>query len=96
MKIIWYSSWDIRWNGQRFLSVWAIFVIFPSKQPKKSKFWKNEKKLQETLSFYTCVAKMTIMFGSWDLEYDRIFYHFGRFLALLPPCLENQNFEKII
>ena len=33
--------------------------------------------------------------GSWDMERDRIFSHFGRFFGLLPPKkTENQNFEK--
>ena len=30
-------------NSQKFLSFWAFFALSPHKQPKKSKFWKNEK-----------------------------------------------------
>ena len=50
------------------------------------------------ISFYTCVPKITknhVMYGSWDTEWDRIFFHFGSFFALLPlNNMENQNFEN--
>ena len=38
-----YGSWDMKLDGQNFLSFWTIFYLsFNPKQPKKSKFWKNE------------------------------------------------------
>ena len=37
-----------------------------------------------------------MMYGSWDIEHDRIFCHFGKFFAHLPPKNpKNQNFEKM-
>ena len=36
------------------------------------------------------------MHGSWDMERDRIFSHFGRFFGLLPPnSPKNHNFKKV-
>ena len=52
-----YGSWDIKCKEQSFLSFWAIFALWPSKQPKKSKFWKNKK----NTSFYTCIQQMMII-----------------------------------
>ena len=38
------GSWNMERKGQIFLSFWTIFCTFTHPwQPKKSKFWKNEK-----------------------------------------------------
>ena len=73
-----------------------------SKKPEKSKFWKNEKKKNflEISSSYTCVPKITIIWGTVpEIQSDRIFCHFGSFLTLLPPpplnSPKNENFKKI-
>ena len=39
-----YGSWDMKRDGQNFLSFWTIFCPFTPLKPEKSKFWKNEKK----------------------------------------------------
>ena len=37
-----------------------------------------------------------MMYGSWDIMCDRVFYHFVLFFALLPPNNpQNQNFDKM-
>ena len=56
-----YSSWDTKWDGQNFLSFWAIFCPFTPQELELSKFWKIEKKHHEISSFYTCVPKFTII-----------------------------------
>ena len=61
------------------------------------KKWK-EKKFPEISSFYTCVAKTTII---WDMvpeigsQTDRTFCYFGLFFALLPQyCPQKLKFGK--
>ena len=41
------------------ISFWHLLMNF--EKPEKSEFWKNEKKLLEISSFYTCVPKTTII-----------------------------------
>ena len=71
--------WFLRCVVQQttFLGILGHFLAFyPTNNP-KNKIWKNEEKCLETLSFYTCVLQMMIM---WEI----IFCHFGPFFALLP------------
>ena len=49
----------------------SFFALLPHKNP------------NEISSFYTCVTKITIIYGSWDTKQDRIFCHLGPFFALL-------------
>ena len=55
--------------------------------PRKSKFWKNEKKHLKILSFYKRVPKITVIWCMaleiWSAM-DRFLHHFGPFFALLP------------
>ena len=106
-----YGSWDTEWDKQRhtecerdnFLSFWTIFKTHSPNTPKKSKFWKNEKKHLEMLSFYIYIYMCTIndshmMHEMWSAM-DRFFCHFELFFALIPPPLpsnqKNQNSEKL-
>ena len=50
-----YGSWDMKYNGQNFLSFWTIFCPFTPLITWKIKILKNWKKHLEKLSFYTCV-----------------------------------------
>ena len=52
-----YGSWDIRHDGQSFLSFWAIFCPFTPFTPSLKK-WKNQLKVS---SFYTSIPKTTII-----------------------------------
>ena len=56
-----YDVWFLRHGAQNtnFLSFSTIF--FTSKQPGKSKFWKNGKKRPETSPFFICLPWMTII-----------------------------------
>ena len=75
-----YSSWECDRLKLVIMGHFLPFNPLPlSKNPNKSGFWKNKKKLLE-ISFYTCVPKITIMRYS-SLEF---FWHFGSFSALWP------------
>ena len=81
------------------ISFWHLLMKF--EKTEKSEFWKNEKKLLEISSFYTCVPKTTIIWGTVpEIQSETNFFcHFGPFFALYLPLHpnnpENQNFEKI-
>ena len=79
------------------MSFWAIFSLWTSQQPKKSKFWRNKKKAWRYYHF-TLLYHKWWSYEEWFLRYQarqRIFCHFRLFFALLPPNNpENQNFKK--
>ena len=84
-------------NRQSFLSFWEIFCPFPPLLIQKIKILKNWKKLLEILSFYTGVILSDghMMYGSWNMERDRQFCHFGPYFSFYDPNnRKNQNFEK--
>ena len=97
-----YVSWDIKCKGQSFFSFWVIFALWPSWQPKKSKFWKNEENSRRYYHFkheyhkWKLYDAWFLRYGTWQTEF---FSHFGPFLTFynsLPPNdSENQNFEKM-
>ena len=67
----------------------SFFALLPL-PPKnlKNKNFEKIKKLLKISSFYTCLPKTTIIWGTIPeirSETDRIFYHFELFFALLPP-----------
>ena len=64
-----YSSWDMKHSRQNFLSFWAIFCTFTSQQPKKSKFWKNEKSTWIYHPF-TLVYHKWQSYDVWFLKYE--------------------------
>ena len=64
-----------------------VLPFYTPLKPKKSEFWKNEKKLLEISSFYTCVPKSTIVWGTVpeiQSDTDRIFWHFGSLFPFYP------------
>ena len=72
-----YGSWDMEQDRHNFLSFWTIFYPFTLKKkktPKKSKFWKNEKKkYMEISSFYTVYQKswlyatLSLRYNAWQM-----------------------------
>ena len=71
-----------RWAHLR-ISFWHLLMNFG--KPENPEFWKNEKKLLEISSFYTCVPKTTIIWGTVpQIQNERKFFcHFGTFFALM-------------
>ena len=96
-----YDVWFLKHRVQRtevFVILDRVLSFYFPNNPKKSKFWKNEKNHLEILSFYICVPKLTII---WCMvpetlsATDRIFCHLDHFLPFYPlNNLKNQNFEK--
>ena len=87
-----------RWGT--LLNFLLAFIDELLKNLKKQNFEKMKKKLLEISSFYTCVLKTTIIWGTVPEIWSEteFFCHFGSFFALFPPSLnnpENQNFEKM-
>ena len=78
--------WFLKYKaGQNVLSFWAIFVLLPTWRPRKPKFWKIKKIPGGIIILLMCtINDKHMMYGSWDMESDRIFY-FEPFFALLPP-----------
>ena len=50
-----YASWDMEYDRQNFLSIWAIFCPFTPLLTPKLKIWNKCNKTLEILSYYTCV-----------------------------------------
>ena len=85
-----YSSWEIECDRLK-LVIMGHFLSFISPPPQKTqkiKTLKKWKKFLEISSFYTCVPKMTIIWGvvpETRSKPDILFCNLGPFFALLPP-----------
>ena len=65
------------------MSFWAIFVLWPSKQPKKWKFQKNEKKPGDIIILLKCTKIMMIGYTIpeiWRVTDVIVIFHYGLFL----------------
>ena len=86
-----YGSWDMKHNRLNFLSFWTIFCPFTSLKTWKIKIlkkWKQQKKmLGDIIILYMCtINENHMMYGSWDMEYDRpFFFSFWTILCLFTP-----------
>ena len=99
-----YSSWDMKRDGQNFLSFWTVFCIFtPLTCPRNKNFKKMKKTTGDIIILHKCNKNHDHMqYCSWDMACDgcncyfsfwAIFCHF----TLPPPPLnspKNQNFKK--
>ena len=78
-----YSSWNIRCNRQKYLSLWAVFFPFQPPDNAKSPNFKIKIKHLEILSFYTFAPEMTVIWWMvpeiWSAT-DKI-CHSGLFLC---------------
>ena len=84
-----YCYWNMVHNRCNYhFSFWAMFCPFTSLTAQKIKISKIWKTHLEISSFYTSVSKIMIICNTvpeiWHMAYVIIF-HFGLFLALLPP-----------
>ena len=56
-----HDPWDMKRDGQNFLSFWTVFCSFTPLTTRKTKILKNWKKHLEISSFYTCIPKVMII-----------------------------------
>ena len=76
-----------------------ISALWPSQQPEKSKFWKNDKNAWRYYHF-TLIYHKWWSYDVWFLRYGvrqtEFFLILDHVFAFLPPNnLENENFEKM-
>ena len=78
------------------ISFWHLLMNF--EKPEKSEFWKNEKKLLEISSFYTCVPKTTIIWGTvpeiWSETILSFWTVFCPFTPLPPLTAQKMKISK--
>ena len=85
-----YSFWDKECDRLKLIIMGYFLPFYPSPlKHEKSEFWKNEKKLLEISSFYTCVPKVTIIYEVRLLRYivgqTESFVISGHFLLFYRP-----------
>ena len=89
-----YGSWDMKHDGQNFLSFWTIFSPFTplTWKIKILKKWRNH---LEILSFYTGISKITIIWcmipDIWSVTMS---CHFGLFFCPFTP-LTTQKIKSL-
>ena len=76
-----------------------FFALFPPYQPRKSKFWKNGKNDLKyhhfTQLYHKWKYEYCMIYGSWDMECNRIFHHFGpSFAPLTTPKIKISKKKK--
>ena len=82
-----YGSWHMDCYRQNFLSLWTIFYPFtPPYGPRKSKFWKTEKILEDIiiLQIFT-INDSHMIYGFSDIECNRIFFFCLSFWTVFCP-----------
>ena len=80
------------------ISFWHLLMSF--EKPKKSEFWKNEKKKKkiagDIIILHMCTKNHNhVRYSSWDTEWE-FFCHFGPFFALLTPSRLTTQKTKIL
>ena len=81
-----YGSWDMKCQGQNFLSFWSVFCPFTYLTTQKIKILKKIKKKKpgEFIILHICtVNDGHMMYGSWDMKHDR--QNFLSFWTVYPP-----------
>ena len=97
-----YCSWDMKQDGQNFLSFWTVFCYFTSINPKNQNFEKLKKGPEDIIILHMHAAiNENQMYCSWNVEHDRqiVLSFWTIFCSFTPlPKYNNQkykNFEKI-
>ena len=85
-----YSQTDCEGGAHLRIPFWHLLMNF--EKPKKSEFWINETKLLEISSFYTCVPKTIIIWGTVPEIWSENFFLviLGQFLPFTSPPLTTQ------
>ena len=97
-----YDVWFLRYGVRQtefFSPFGPFFALLPPKQPRKSKFWKNEKSTWRYHHF-TKVYHKWQSYDVWFLRYEvretEFFVIFGHFLPFYPiNNPKTQNFQKM-
>ena len=85
---IMYSSWDMKRDGQNFLSFWTVILPFYSPNNSRNKnFEKLKSKSGDIIILQMCIINDNqMMYGSWDMKRDgHNFLSFWICFAILPP-----------
>ena len=98
-----YDVWFLRyqaWQIEFFVILDHFLPFYPYKNPKKAKFWKNEKMPLEISSFYINVPKIMIICYTileiWCATDVILIFYFGIFFPPFTPLttLKNQDFKE--
>ena len=74
----------------------SVFLPFcPTNNLKNQDFVKMKNKPGDIILQFCTTNDDHMMFGSWEMECNRIFCHFSPVFALLPLNPENQNYGKM-
>ena len=77
-----YSFWNIECDRQNVFSFWTFFALL---QPRKWKFWKNEKIPGYIIILQKCIKNHDHMLCcSWDTVHDRCNFYFSFWAVFLP------------
>ena len=96
MMIIWYMVPEI-WNKKDriFCHFGLFFALLPANNSENKKFEKK-KSGDIILLRVSTIYENHIMYGSWDMEHNRIFFILDRFLHFYSSNnQEKQNYKKI-
>ena len=82
-----YGSWDIKHDGQNFLSLWTIFCPFTLLTTQNIKILKKMKNTPGDIILHMCTINDNhMMYGFWDIERDRqIFLSFWTIFSPFTP-----------
>ena len=74
-----------------------VFALWPSYQPKKSKFWKNGKMPGDSIILNLCTKwrSYDVSFLKYGLQQTEFFAILDHFLPFYPTNTKNQSFEKM-
>ena len=94
-----YNSWDMKRDGQNFLSFWTVFLPFyPPNNSKNQNFEKLKKTPGDIIILHMCTINDNhMMYGSWDMKRDRqnflsfwtVFCHFAPLATRKIKILKN-------
>ena len=84
-----YDAWFLRYQAQQtdfFVILDQFFPFYPPNNTKNQNFEKMKKMPGDISILHTCTINDNhMMYGSWDMEHDRIFCHIVPFFALFSP-----------
>ena len=92
-----YGSWDMKRDGQNFLSFWTVFCPFTPRTTQKSKFLKTEKLSGDISILHKCTKNHDHMvYCSWDMARDgcNCFLFWAIFCPFIPLTAQKNKIWK--